>query len=419
MVEIIPFRGLRYNPEKVELKKVVAPPYDVISDDARNKYYKNKHSVVRLILGKEFKRDSPKNNRYTRAAEYLRKWAEGGVLKTDSEPSIYAYEEKYAYNGKTKRMLGFIALAKLEPFSRGVILPHEETLPEPIEDRLKLIRACRANFSPIFAMYSDPRMAVEKLIKSDTKKKPVANIEAEGVRHRIWRISGKSVIEKVASEMKNKAVFIADGHHRYETALKFMNETGGKNNYVMMYFTNADSGGATILPAHRLLKGDSSASKISGIERYFKVTAVDFNYGSEAAQRKKLLRLMAQRSSRHAFGMYRGKRRYYLLVLKDEKILDGMVKARKSQSWKKLDVVIAHSLLIGRILKVKPKDITYVVGAEKAVQLVKNGEYEVAIFLNPTKLQEVKKIALAGERMPGKATYFYPKLLTGLVMNKM
>jgi len=424
MVNIIPFRGLRYNSTTIELSEVVAPPYDVISEDEQSKYHEKKEfNVIRLILGRERPEDTSQNNKYTRAAAYLDDWLEQGVLIRDGEPSIYAYEEEYRYRNEKRVMRGFIALAGLEELGNGSILPHEETLRGPVKDRLALIRTCKANFSSIFTVYSDPSGAVENALNVENTGKLVTDVVTDGVRHRLWRVSDPRAIEGVVDGMMDKQVMIADGHHRYETAMNFWRKTRDeKHGYVMMYFTNMDLAGITILPAHRVVR-DLKNLSLEGLKaklgRYFSIA--EFTAANGSASRRQLLKQMRQLNrTKHVLGLY-CEGRYFLLSLIDEKILDEIGNQGKSREWRRLDVSIVHSLVLTHILGVEADgdDVVYVTNAGEAVEMVGKGLYQLVVFVNHTKLNEVRNIAARGERMPGKATYFYPKLLTGLVMNKM
>jgi uncharacterized protein (DUF1015 family) len=406
MVDVMPFRGIRYGTG--DLAKVVAPPYDVISGEERDEYYSaHENNVVRLILGKEFPGDDQKNNRYTRAGEYLEIWIKSGVLKQDREPSIYIYEQEYCHREEKKILRGFIALVRIE---EGAILPHEETLSKPIADRLKFMRATNANLCPIYALYSDENKTLEPAL--EVKQKPAVDVKFDGIRHKVWKVSDAAAIKKVKKEMKDKKLFIADGHHRYKTALAFRNESG-MHDYVMMFLTNMDSGGITILPAHRVVRISNTSKLENKIRRYFNSAVLKFGRKNKNAKIKEMLEEMERQDSKHIFGMYSGGTEFRLLILKDEKILDRIIKG-KSREWKRLDVAILHVLLLNREEKIE-----YVIDEKKAIQVIDEGRYNVAFFLNPTKVEQVKKIALANERMPGKATYFYPKLLTGLVLNKI
>ncbi len=413
MVEILPFNGIRYAKD-IDIEKVVAPPYDIITDEEVDGYHnRHKNNIIRLILGEKYEGDTPENNSYTRARAYFNKWLEEGVLKKDERPSIYVLEQEYSVDNERKKMLGIISLVKLEEFEKGVILPHEETLAEAIDDRLNLMGTCGANFSQIFSMYSDPEGIVEKIIAKETRKPPVAEVNANGILNRLWKIDDSDIIASVKAGMKEKKLFIADGHHRYATALIMrdrMREKTGSNayDYTMMYYTNMDSGGITILPAHRLLSNvNFDMSKMQKIEEYFDVDSVE--------QEQMLKKLKEMNRRHHVFGMcFDGK--CYLLILKDENVMDKIIDSEKSKEWKRLDVTIIHALLIDLI--VDHDNLSYIVDDKEAMRTAEE-KGNVVLFVNPTKLDEVKNIALNREKMPGKATYFYPKLLTGFVLNKI
>ncbi|MBU2560583.1 DUF1015 domain-containing protein [archaeon] len=417
MVEILPFRGIRYS-EDVDIGNVVAPPYDVISPDEARKFHTlHDKNVIRLILGEKYADDTPDNNPYTRARDYLKSWLEEGVLIRDEKPSIYILEQKYsariAGKDENRRMLGLISLVKLEEYEKNVILPHEETLKKAIGDRLHLMGTTKTNLSQIFTMYSDPEKKVEEIIKEKIKAPPIYEVNSDGVANRFWKIDDAGVIAKVALEMKEKQLFIADGHHRYTTALMLRDQIREENgsdayDYTMMYYTNMASGGITILPAHRLLSNVGfDISQMWEVEKYFDVEKVGETVMFE--------KLKAMNREHHVFGMCFGGECYFL-HLKDESVMDNMANHGKSRDWKMLDVTVIHTLLIDLI--VGKDHLSYIIDESEAVDKSKE-EGNVVIFVNPTKLEEVKRIAQNGEKMPGKATYFYPKLLTGLVMNKI
>jgi uncharacterized protein (DUF1015 family) len=413
MVDILPFRGIRYSLDEIE--RLVTPPYDVISEEERDRYYeKHENNVIRLILGKEYNDDGPEDNKYTRAKNYFENWLKEGILKQDQEPSIYVYQQDYLFKGEKKALRGFIALVKLEEFEKGMILPHEETLPEAIRDRFQLLKECRVNFSQIFTLYSDPEKRIDRLLEGGLEA-PIIDIKGEdGIRHRVWKIGNPKVIEEIRKEMKGKKLFIADGHHRYSTALIFRDKMRGHCEgceYTMMYLVNMNSGGATILPAHRLvrdLEGLDASKVLEMMGELFEVEEVD---------REEMFTKMENK--RHTFGMYYSGR-YYLLTLKDERTMDELFGERKSKAWKNLEVAVLRYVVIEGILGIKDRGrIGYEIDEKKVIMSVDEGEYQIAFFVNPTKVEEVRDVALAGERMPGKATYFYPKPLTGLVMNKL
>ncbi len=438
MVEIIPFRGIRYNPGEVDdLTKVVTPPYDVISTSARDEYYrKHEKNIIRIILDKDHSdihsgrhnednedngdnrdnRDTKRDSRYTEAASYFKTWLSDGTLIQDKKPSIYLYGLEYTYDGEKKTVKGFIALTKLEELDRGIIFPHEETLEGPIKDRLELLRKCNANFSQIFMLYSDPAFTIEKIYDDSQKQDPLIDIEVDRVRHRIWKIHDENTINKIVACMKDKKSIIADGHHRYTTALCFRDETraarkGADYGYRAVFFTNTKNKGITILPAHRVIR-NISGFDISRFERYFDIEETDTP--------GRMFDRLKKETSKNIFGMYYSGK-FYILTLKDEEIIETEIDIKRSPAWKRLDVTVLHYLVIDKILGVTADtdDILYEIDSEKVIDLVDRGDYQIALFLNPTKVRQVEQIALSGEKMPGKATYFYPKLLSGLLMNRL
>jgi|Deesub1362A_J573_1020465.scaffolds.fasta_scaffold00151_70 uncharacterized protein (DUF1015 family) len=410
MVDILPFKGIRYALDEIE--KVVSPPYDVISPEERDEYYsRHEKNVIRLILGKDEEGDNESNNKYIRAREYLESWLKDGTLVRDEEPSIYAYYMDYLHDGKRKVLKGFIALCRLEEFEKKVILPHEETLRRAIEDRFELLKACRANFSQIYTLYSDPEKRIEDLLEKSFEE-PLIDISVDGVRHRLWKISDKSTIEKVKSIMKEKQLFIADGHHRYTTALIFRDEMRKKGlnyDYTLMYMANMDCGGVTILPAHRLI------ADLEELDFNRFLRQLEENFSITRASKQEMFEEM--RRNRHSYGLYNGS--YYYLKLQ-KNLMNEIFGNTKSKAWKNLAVTILRYLVIENVLGLNDEGhINYEIDAEKAIRAVDRGEYKMVFFVNPTRVEEVRDVALNGERMPGKATYFYPKPLTGLVINKL
>ncbi len=442
MVKILPFNGVFYNKEKVRnFSKVMTPPYDIISKEAQDRFYQtHPYNCIRLILGKDFPGDTEFNNKYSRANAFLNAWVKNEILKHDGEESVYAYEQRFSYKGKKYVRLGFIALFKLEDLEAGRIYPHENTLPKPKQDRLSLIRATAANLEPIFALYVDEDEKIPRLIKQNIKRKPIAEArDMFGVQNKLWKISAKAVVNKIVKEMTNKQVFIADGHHRYEASLKYRNEmrtkaqksTGDEPyNFIMMYFANTFDKGLVIMPIHRLVLNLDLKEKINLENRLvdcFDIEEMKFAKKDEMQARKKLLRWMSKSGEgEHFFGMYlRGENKFSLLKLKNEKVIEKYIGADKPKEWKKLDITILHSLVIKEILGITDKDIEaenaikYVHNDDEAFDMVKEGKYQIAFFLNPTKIEQVTALATKYEKMPQKSTFFWPKLLTGLVMYKM
>lgn len=444
MADILPFRGILYNQEKVkDLSRIVTPPYDIISPEEQETFHnRDEHNMIRLDLGREFPEDNGHNNRYTRAAAYFSDWLSKGILTEDPAPSIYFYELTYSSvrSRPQKVMKGFVALCRLEDFGSGTVVPHEYTLSKPKSDRLNLLRACKANFSLIFSLYSSPNSKINDSIQEDIGDAgPRIDVtDNNNVRHRVWSVTDPAVINLVKEEIQGHTVYIADGHHRYEASLNYRNEARAKGgvsgkgapyDYVMMYFANMNEPGLTVLPTHRLLH-NLPAAKIEGLTGRlggkFLIKDFPFSRGGESAARQQLIDAMKGAvAGEHMIGMYlHGEGRYILLSLKDEALLETRPSS-KPLAWRRLDAAILQSLILENILGLdeeslkRQENLSYVKDTDEALEKVRGGEYQIAFLLNPTRIEEIKDVTGAGERMPQKSTYFYPKFLTGLVMYKM
>ncbi|MBT89813.1 MAG: hypothetical protein CMN79_04910 [Spirochaetales bacterium] len=423
MVKLIPFKGLRYNNKAINLENVVAPPYDVITKEQQSEYYnKTEFNVIRLILGKSHADDTSNNNRYTRASSYLEKWLMNGVLIQDGEPSIYVYEGEYQFQNETKIFKGFIALALIDEVEGSSILPHEETLDEQIKDRLALISKCKSNFSSIYSIYQDSSNDIDSLIDHKNNGELISDVVAEQVHHRMWKISNPQIINRIVKSMENKQVVIADGHHRYKTAREFwIKSKDDTSKYVMMFFANIDYGGITILPAHRVIKDIKNINLkniLPRIEEHFDI--IDLSKGkSKIDITIEMEKFSKNIPDKKILGLYY-QNKFFLLVLKNYNVLDDIGNKDKSKRWRRLDVSTVHYLILKHILNINKiqNKVEYIIDCEDAISLVDKNNYQLAIFVKPTKLKDVIDIAKKGEKMPGKATYFYPKLLTGLVLNK-
>jgi uncharacterized protein (DUF1015 family) len=440
MAKIIPFRGIVYNRARAgNLADLVCPPYDIISSAAQQELYrKSPHNVIRLEYGLESPGDTVDDNRYTRASTLLDEWSKTDILHQDKEPAFYVYEMEYKIGSTVKRLRGFVCLVRIEDYNSGVVKPHETTLSGPKTDRLNLLRACQASFSQIFSLFSDPQGIIQSLLARISGKPEMEVKSGDGVIHRIWRLTDRQNIETVVREMADKPFFIADGHHRYDTALNYRNErrkttgtgTGEEGyNYVAMFLAGLEDPGLTIFPAHRALfnlDGFHPQRFEDDLGRYFAIERIDFDRKSEGKDLRTILDTMAHRADHaHVFGMrVRGERSYYLLTLRNEADMDGLLPS-KSPAYRRLDVSILHHLIIDRLLGIKMEthklglNIEYIKDAAEADKRVHDGNADIVFFMNPTKVQEVKEVANAGERMPQKATYFYPKLITGLVIHKI
>lgn len=407
-----------------DLSKVLCPPYDVISPTARNELYdRDLHNIIRIILSKDLPGDTEFRNKYTRAEEYLKSWRDENILIRDSQASIYAYEQEFSIEGKKSTRRGFMALVKIEDQRTGSIYPHEATLPKKREDRLRLMRACRANLSPIFALYPEEKEEdVYSLLRPALSGPPEMDLVwDDGSRNRAWSISDWATIESVSKLMEKRPLFIADGHHRYEVATTFGKEVqgslGGRADYVMMMLVSMNDPGLFILPIHRLVRvpeENPDLSVVDILEEYFYIEPQE-----QVSDYASLNRELAK-SPDHIFGLYVGSnKKYYLLSLANDKTPDVAFK-EEPKCFRRLDTRILHGLVLDKILGEhagEEKYLTYVHDAHEAIEQVNDEEYDLAFFLKPTTIEQVKDVASERLKMPPKTTFFHPKLLTGLVIN--
>ncbi|MDN3514640.1 MAG: DUF1015 domain-containing protein [Candidatus Brocadia sp.] len=435
MAIIKPFRGLRYNQDVVkDISAVVTPPYDVISPQEQERYYQiHPNNIIRLDLGKDLPGDTEDANKYTRAAEFLKSWRESGILKQENAPAIYIYDQEFLSGNRWLVRRGFIALVKLEPFDKGSIYPHEQTLPGPKADRLKLTQSCRANLSSIFALFPDENNVIDTFLSTIAITKPDMDFPDDtGVKNKLWAIKERQIIDTLISLMKEKPLFIADGHHRYETALVYKEQMHKKNgisgddvpsDYVMMVCVSMNNNGLKILPAHRLVRNikDYRPDRIlQSLQESFKAEPL-----GKGCKTEEFMSSLSNEAKGHTFVMYIGQDdTYYKLRLSNEKLLDAVF-AKDHPEWRHLDAGILHGVIIGKILGINSTDVTikdyvkYVKDEAEAVSLVKSGQYQLAFFLNPTRIEQVREISIARKVMPPKSTYFYPKLITGIVINSL
>ena len=436
MARLFPFCGIRYNLDKVgKLERVTAPPYDVISAGDRDRLHQqDPHNVIRLILGKATSGADEGRSRYRKARECLDRWLDDRVLIQDEVPSMYIYQQDYGLStGEWRRQRGLIAALRLERPGEGV-LPHEHTLAKAREDRLELIRSTMCQFSPLLTLYHSPRKSLGELFAEHTRRDAESTVsDAEGVTHRLWSIRDAAALRTAADVLADCDVFIADGHHRYEVACSFRGELLGKgqggggddsSNHALVCLLDMEEEPLTILPAHRLVRstgGLRGDCLIERLERCFCVEELPFDPEGDVAGNQLFPRLKAA-ASRHAFGLYQGGRRCHLLTLREgfSESLDG---EEKLAGDRYLDVTIAHRLILDGTLNggspMQPENLSYVTDEANAWSSVEEGEFELALFLNATPMDAVRQVALAGKKMPGKATYFYPKALSGLVMYRI
>jgi uncharacterized protein (DUF1015 family) len=375
-----------------------------------------------MLLGK----DMPGEDKYHRAMGYFRDWLKDRIFIQDASPAIYFYSQQYSLKGQKRTRLGFISLLQLDEDGRSSTFGHEHTHLEPKEDRLKLLRAVKANLSPIFVVFLDRKRIIQRTYEQYLKdKKPFIDIvDDEKIVHKAWRLDSRDILEKIQNQMRNENIFIADGHHRYEVACvyrdKMRQRLGALTqeepfNYIMAYFTNLLSSGLTILPIHRLVK----LAIPLDIDK-FKNVLKDYFALEEIKDKARLFFLMEKAgSAEHVLGMYKDNK-YYLLRLKNIKILDRMI-SDKPPEFRSLDVSVLNYLILKNILGITLEDkenLSFSNDAEELIRRVDNNNLYIAFFLNPARIQQVVSISLSGEKMPPKSTYFYPKVLSGLVINK-
>jgi uncharacterized protein (DUF1015 family) len=438
MAQIIPFRGTLYDSPTVgDVRQVVAPPYDIIDTTLQKTLHdRNQHNVIRLELGYELAGDGPSNNKYMRAAATLNEWMAKGALRRDAQPAIYYhtidYLPPYSAPGQPSRLFkGFLATMELEEFSSGKILPHENTRAAAKSDRLNLLEACRANFSPIISLYSDPQNEVLRLLEqSVSADKPRIDFQDdEGFRQRLWSVTNSATLQTIVALMNAKPLFIADGHHRYETALNYRRSRrqqagnpSGLQPYdtVLMLFASLEDKGLTVLPTHRVLTNPvPGASEITAqLGKSCDVTPFSWTDGNEPGARREFLTdLRTRGQSAPVFGLaVQRAQAYYLLTLRPEHRPTASASPRE-----RLDVSLLQQHVVTKLCPTvqQQEAILYTKDDHEALDWVLKGTGTAALILNPTKVAEVQAVASAGERMPHKSTYFFPKPLTGLVMNVM
>ncbi len=428
MPDIRSFRGVRYNPQKIkDIAQVVTEPYDVISPLEQRAYYKtHPYNIIRLILGKQYSTDNSKNNQYARAAKYFADWQKRDILLCDEKEGIYIYAQSFPYNNKRRTRTGFIVLLKLEDFAKSTILPHENTNSRAVQERLELLKTVRANTSPIFAMFVDEEGKINKLLSQYKRDhRSYIAVKKDRVLHRIWRMSDKRKVRTVQGLLEGRQIFIADGHHRYEAALNYKMQMQRKKkpsrkltsfNYVMTYLVATADPGLAILPTHRVIRIKTPFKLQELIKNLSKIFQVHKFSTSE-----QLSSYMSARRTGRIFGAYFGKNKFYGLRLKDAKAGYKFIDKDKQNLPKDLDVTILHSVVIEGIGSLVPSQehIYYTRDGQEAIRLVEKGKYQAAFFLRPSTVTQVKRVAKSGKKMPHKSTYFYPKLLTGLVINKL
>ncbi len=427
MVDVVPFPGFLYNLDKTgELEQVIAPPYDVIRPEMQDALY-NRHpfNIVRLILGKQFPEDSDTNNRYTRAAQDFQTWKENSVLVQDAAPAFYVHSQEYEFEGQSITRAGFFARVKLEEFKKGNICPHEYTLAKAKQDRAQLIRACKANFSPIFGLFSDPSKQIDERLQSAMEAEPTFQVNEDGIQNRLWRVTDEETHTFLSSQLQDYKVTIADGHHRYETALGYFQEHGKAipdSAWVLMFLTNLESEGLAIYPIHRQIKVPGKWDRQTfenRLREYFEIIPQPKDVSTPSL----LNSLKDAGKTNISFCVYFGAGEASLLRLKNPDLASQFREEDEPADLLQLDVYQLHTLVLKHLIGINTRTpegqahLQYNVRAEEARQEVDAGHFDMVFFMNATPIGKVREMAEKGIRLPQKATYFYPKLLSGLVIN--
>ena len=440
MATVLPLKGILYNPEKIaDSAQVTTPPYDVITPDEQAAYYeRHPYNVIRLILGRTQATDTASDNPHTRSANFYRQWMADGILKQEDQPALYLKAITYAHEERTITRYGLIARVGLEPFEKRIILPHEKTFSKVRSERLQLMKATHCNYCPIFSLYPDDGGMLASLEHAVDKSAPIVDFtDDQDHRHQLWRILDPAIHRQVAAAMQDKRLFIADGHHRYETALNFrkhLEETEPSfndhhpANYVLMYLCSMSDPGLIILPAHRLLKAVSAADLRQAMVKtrsYFEVDEHPFTAGDRQRVERDFMAALNDGGLRQRLGIYAHQSPiFYLLTLKPG-VMDRLFSDQLDASLRLLDVTVLTRLVFIKILGFDQNRldneqlIGYASTADKAFQSIDTGTYDVAFILNPTRIEQVQEVAQKGLIMPRKSTYFYPKVKSGLVMNTL
>ena len=435
MAEVLPFRATCYNPKIIpDLSKVVTQPYDKITPAMQDRYYAaSPYNLVRLLLGRRDPDDNSRKNVYTRAAASLRRWIDEAALVPEPEPAFFPYFQEYEVPGRDglrKLRKGFVGLGRVEDYSKRIVHRHEETLTGPKQDRLELLKATRTHFGQLFMLYSDPSGEIERILDGLTAPSPWKQVTDEyGVGHRLWRAHREKDISAIVSLMKDKPLIIADGHHRYETALAYRDlcrEQGledSRADFTMMTFVRMEGDAVMVLPTHRLIHGlqDFDANKFrKSAAELFELEEFDLSSGKKVQAFRERLREAGQQQptlGAVAAGIPGG----LLLRLKKDVDLARLLPDCAPQQ-RALDVVLLHRLVIEKLLGISREEVRkqshtrYLRDFQEGIETVSKGDAQLCLFLNPTPTEKVRDNALAGLPLPQKSTDFYPKLLSGLTL---
>ncbi len=439
MAVVAPFRALHYNPERVEdLGRVITPPYDIISPAEQDVFYAmHPYNMIRLELGKTTPQDTAQDNAHTRASQYLRQWSREGILVREAEPAFFPYELEYPFQEGRRIRKGFFGLLRLEEFGKGCVRPHERTFHKVKEERLSLLVQCGVHFSPIFVLFSDSDGRVRHMLETHRGRKVLLECQDfRNCRHRLYRMGDPPQVQQLQTLLADKDIFIADGHHRYETALNYrrlMMEThpeassNAPFHFVLTYFCPMEDDGLLVLPTHRLLPRLDDEKALDFLEKgrpYFKVFSFPMNEFGREAWQNCLDSFRIQKET--AIGFVRqGGDAYWVLHVDRNAARSYLARKGFPEVLQDLDVVVVDHLFLRGLLGLDEaylsdaENIRFSHDRDEALHAVAAGQAAMGFFVNPTRVDQVRDVARAGLIMPHKATYFYPKVFSGLVMHPM
>ena len=436
MATVIPFRAVHYNGTcATNLDKLITPPYDVISRRQQDAFYRSHpRNMIRLVLGKEYPDDHEGSNRYSRAAFTLKSWLDAGIMLRRDKPVMTVYQMEFDLPDGGRRLIdGIIALVKVDEYGKGKVLPHEKTYKGPKQEQLNLLRSCRAHFTPIHALFPDADQEIVKIYERFIRRTPELQArDADGAIHRTWSFEDEEAVKAIQTILDAKSLFIADGHHRYETSLAYREEVLASGNsvpskgheYVMMYLTAMSHPGLTILPAHRMVKGLADfqvEGVLAKIDPYFHVKKYDYTDKESAVE------IFAEQVTPYAqvggmFAMVVAKENaIWTLRLKSLDAVDSLIDETMPPALRDFDVTLLREVIMGHGLGLDRSNhegmIEYSPSVAEAVERVNNGQVQVAFLLNPTRVEQVQTAAELGHKLPHKSTYFFPKTVSGLILN--